>query len=63
MGGLGRGARVSDFFTQNPNLKKKKWGEGDGEGVDRWAYRRTGPNRLPLQLTMNKSCGPDKVNL
>ena len=41
MGGLGReggGARVSDFFTQNPYLKKKKWGEGDGMG---WIDGRT----------------------
>ena len=37
----GRGARVSEFFTQNPNLKKKYifflffffWGGGAGAGM------------------------------
>ena len=28
----GKGAKVSDFFTKYPNLKKKNFGGGGGEG-------------------------------
>ena len=55
-GGGGGKARVSDFFTKNPNLKRKFfffWGGGGGRGLGgvrrgrgTWMDRQTGPNQF-----------------
>ena len=51
--GRERGPRVIDFFTKNPNLKKKEkkgGGAGGGWGWGRGAWlgraRQTGPNQF-----------------
>ena len=46
---MGRGARVSDVFTKNPNLKRKKiWrgGGGGGEVGPDGRSENTGPQQI-----------------